>query len=479
MKIKHISFFLPLLILGCDAPSRDLENKQTHSLGSSSVENTPVDANKSIFPLARYSQDVDKWIPPSSTVSQNPLLDESAQQRHFQQLKSHYFGTGENDSSPWNQARIDKFLSSHEAANIINEEVKTYLSDKANYYGINFRLLSPAWKNQVKVNAAVTLPDASAGRAITVRETLARALPAIDPVFNDPRLAGEGYPFDNIQVSAIRAGTPVYVLTTSHDKAWKFIVTPTVTAWVKSDDVASVSNAFVADWRALADRQLGAYIKEPVSVHDGNAFHFIARPGTILPIRQEPTGLSVAVPVKQPDGSAQIKWLSAQKDALAPMPLKMTPANLAALMKSMQGKQYGWGDFNFYNDCSQELRSLLMPFGIFLPRNSAAEAASGRVKDLSSLSPADRLDYLVKNGRPFTTLIHISGHIMLYIGNTELDGKTVPMTYQNLWGLHTRSHEGRSIIGGAVFFPLLLSYPEDQDLLSLAAKPLFALSFIE
>lgn len=50
MKIKHISFFLPLLILGCDAPSRDLENKQTHSLGSSSVENTPVDANKSIFP---------------------------------------------------------------------------------------------------------------------------------------------------------------------------------------------------------------------------------------------------------------------------------------------------------------------------------------------------------------------------------------------------------------------------------------------
>ncbi|RRZ89781.1 SH3 domain-containing C40 family peptidase [Erwinia sp. 198] len=479
MKIKYTIFIFPLLIAGCDASSRNVENKQKCSLVSSVVESTPVDAKKSIFPLTRYSQEIDKWIPPSSVVSQNHLLDESAQQRHFQQLKSHYFGTGKNDGSPWNQARIDKIISSHEATDIINDEIKNYLSDKANYYGINFRLLSPAWKNQVKANATVTLPDASAGRAITVRETLARALPAIDPVFSDPLVAGEGYPFDNIQVSAIRAGTPVYILSTSRDKAWKFIVTPTVVAWVKSDDVADVSDAFVADWRTLADRQLGAYIKEPVSIHDGDTFHFIARPGTILPVRQGPTGLSVAVPVKQPDGSAQVKWLSAQKDTLAPMPLKMTPANLAVLMKSMQGKQYGWGDFNFYNDCSQELRSLLMPFGIFLPRNSAAEAASGRVKNLSALSPADRLAYLVKNGRPFTTLIHIDGHIMLYIGNTELDGKTVPMTYQNIWGLHTRSHEGRSIIGGAVFFPLLLSYPEDRDLLSLAAKPLFALSFIE
>jgi len=479
MKTKYISFIIYLLITGCDTSLSHLKNERMHSSFPSEEKNMPVDENKSIFPMARYSQDVDKWIPPSSIASHTPLLDEATQQRHFQQLKSHYFGTRANDGSPWNQVRIDKILSSNEAANSLHDELKKYLSAEADYYGINFRLLSLAWKNQVRANATVTLPDAYAGRAITVRETLARALPAIDPVFSDPRQAGEGYPFDNIQVSAIRAGTPVYVLTTSNDKAWKYIVTPTVIAWVKSDDIASVSDAFVENWRALADRQLGAYIKEPVSVYEGDVFHFIARPGTILPIRQDRNGLSVAIPVKQAGGSAQIKWVSAQADTLASMPLQMTPANIAVLMKSMQGKQYGWGDFNFHNDCSQEMRSLLMPFGIFLPRNSAAEATSGRVKDISSLSPADRLDYLIKNGRPFTTLIHIDGHIMLYIGYTLQEGKKVPMTYQNMWGLHTRSHEGRSIVGGAVFFPLQLSYPEDEDLVSLAAKPLFALSFME
>ncbi len=34
----------------------------------------------------------------------------------------------------------------------------------------------------------------------------------MDPSFFSPKLAGEGYPFDNLQVSAIRPGTPLYVL---------------------------------------------------------------------------------------------------------------------------------------------------------------------------------------------------------------------------------------------------------------------------
>ncbi|MEB7742580.1 hypothetical protein NGB58_26135, partial [Escherichia coli] len=38
---------------------------------------------------------------------------------------------------------------------------------------------------------------------------------------------------------------------------------------------------------------------------------------------------------------------------------------------------------------------------------------------------------------------------------------------------------GRSIIGGAVFFPLLAAYPESPGLTSLAAKAQFKLGFIE
>lgn len=49
------------------------------------------------------------------------------------------------------------------------------------------------------------------------------------------------------------------------------------------------------------------------------------------------------------------------------MPWRMTPDHLATLMRSMSGRPYGWGNDNFNNDCSAELRSLLMPFGVFLP----------------------------------------------------------------------------------------------------------------
>ncbi len=162
------------------------------------------------------------------------------------------------------------------------------------------------------------------------------------------------------------------------------------------------------------------------------------------------------------------------------MPWEMTPRNIATLMKSMSGRPHGWGIYNFYNDCSAEMRSLLMPFGIFLPRNSAAQVqATTRMIDLSKEDIGPRINYLKEHGKPFTTLIYITGHIMLYIGNTTINGQEVPMTYQNIWGLHTPDSRSRSIIGGSVFFPILPSYPEEPELISLAGKPLFKLGFIE
>lgn len=66
-----------------------------------------------------------------------------------------------------------------------------------------------------------------------VRESLVRALPTDDPLFNDPRQAGEGYPFDNLQMSSLRPGTPVYTLTKSKDQRWQYVVSPAVN-WLGS-----------------------------------------------------------------------------------------------------------------------------------------------------------------------------------------------------------------------------------------------------
>lgn len=118
----------------------------------------------------------------------------------------------------------------------------------------------------------------------------------------------------------------------------------------------------------------------------------------------------------------------------------------------------------------------MLPLVIFLPRNSYDQALSGKPTDLSAYTPDDRLNYLMTHGKPFTTLVYIKGHVMLYIGKTNWQGRQVPMTYQNLRGLRPAGSPSRSIIGQALFFPLLVTYQEDTELTSPAHKPLFIMS---
>jgi cell wall-associated NlpC family hydrolase len=160
------------------------------------------------------------------------------------------------------------------------------------------------------------------------------------------------------------------------------------------------------------------------------------------------------------------------------MPLAATPRNLARLMKALIGRPYGWGNTGFYNDCSSELQSIFAAFGVWLPRHSSTQMSAGRFIDLSAAKPAERLAYLMRKGEPMHTLIYIGGHVMLYLGTTERDGRPVPMVYQDIWGLRPADNSRRAVIGGSVIFPLLLSVPEDPSLQSLAGTPVFQISII-
>ncbi|WP_448868841.1 SH3 domain-containing protein [Enterobacter ludwigii] len=477
--IKPLCLIVPLLLSACHTtPFRPGLN------GVTTAGHVPagyIDPTKSLFPLGNYPQSVDKWLPPGPD-SHVPVMGNTAQQRHFSDLKSRYFGMDADEKSPWNPSYIASVLSQGTEADR-DAGIRKYLGGQSVSWGENFRVHPENWKQQVRNNATTSVDRVyrPSERGIAVRETLVRVLPTADPAYDDPRQAGQGYPFDNLQMSSVRPGTPVYVLATSRDKRWKYVLSPTVTGWVRSEDIAGVDQQFVTEWLTLADKNLGAFIKEPVSVHERGQYYFTARPGTILPFRnRQPGFFDVTVPVRKSDGRAQIRHVRLREDEFVAMPWKMTPGNMAVLMKSMSGSPYGWGNYNFYNDCSAEMRSLMMPFGIFLPRNSAAQIQSvTRIVDLSQEDTRARLRYLTEHGRPFATLVYIPGHIMLYIGNTVINGQNVPMTYQNIWGLRPADSDSRSIIGGAVFLPLLASYPENPGLVSLAGKAQLKLGFIE
>lgn len=445
-----------------------------------------------LFPMTDYDQNADRWIDPSRSDYDSPFLSLNTQRAHGKLLFARYFGSSANDPSPWNPTYIETYVYRNGDPDIsklqqtlIDSFDNTGKPEDKLVYGQNFRPHTKAWIDAIAHNVDVdqfshVYTYVSANRAITTGNTLVRLLPSLDPSFYDYRIGGEGYPFDNFQITAPHPGTPVYVIGSSRDGAWRYVQTPDVRGWVRSGDIGMVDAAFVARWRSAALKRLGAVVDTSTPVRDTNdTFRFIAPIGTLLPIvSSSDAGYDVLVPARTVNGKAVIRTARLSDTQIVSMPWPATPRHIATLIKALIGRPYAWGNLNFYNDCSSELQSMFAPFGIWLPRRSSAQMSVGQVTDLSTASPAERIDYLVNYGRPMRTLVYIGGHVMLYLGNTTYDGKTVPLTYQDIWGLSPKDNSRRAVIGGSAILPLLPTIPEDPALISLAAKPIFKVSIL-
>ncbi|HZZ09771.1 MAG TPA: SH3 domain-containing protein [Paraburkholderia sp.] len=451
----------------------------------------------SLFPIAHYDQDVDHWLPPDTGDYDTPFLSAADQAAHFRALYARYFGTGTAAPSPWNATFVTLRVYGQRGADIaalqqrrIAKYDNTGKDGASLGYGENFRPHDKAWIDAIARNVEVGQFTQAAAyrperRAIATGNLMVRELPTTDPSFYDHRLAGEGYPFDNLQISAVRPGAPLYVLGTSADGAWFYVQTPDVQGWVRSDGVGMADTRFVDAWRAATAKALGAVIVASAPVRDTRGvFRFAAPAGTLLPLVTGNGSLKAAspatllIPVRDIEGAATIRTAELDAAQIAPTPLAATPRHLAMLMRTLIGRPYGWGNSGLYNDCSSELQSIFAAFGVWLPRHSSTQMNAGRMIDLSASTPAQRLDYLAQHGEPLRTLIYIGGHVMLYIGNTTRNGTAVPVVYQDVWGLRPADNSRRVVIGGSVILPLFEHVPEDATLQSLAGTRTFQVTIL-
>lgn len=446
----------------------------------------------SVFPLDKYTQTVADWIKPTDANYDKPLLTTDRQQEHLSILMQHYFG----NLSPWNADYVNQIL--HQAPpndlKTIEQDILSTFSNKDKSademgYGENFRPHSLAWSEHIAKNINLDqlgqLTYQPNHRAIAVDNLLARTLPTDDVHFYNSKLAGEGYPFDNLQMSSLWAGTPVYILGVSRNRAWTLVLTPDFVAWVKSEGIAYVNARFVEIWEKASEKRLAAITQTRTALldHHGQLL-FTAYVGSIFPIKSTTnTQTTLLVPVADIHQSAHIQLTSVSTHHIAEIPLSPTPHELSHIMQTLLDRPYGWGNMYFYNDCSAELKNLFTPFGIWLPRHSADQVFAGKIVDMSGAPQEERLSYLMNNGHPFVTIIYIGGHVVLFIGNypnpNSSDHTSIAMTYQNLWGLSPNPPSRRAVIGKSVFFPLLLQYPEDATLVSLANKKYFQVSFLD
>lgn len=432
--------------------------------------NLPV----TIFPLQHYDQNISDWINAKDTQLDQPLISKHEQRLRLLDYLNHWL-------SPWNSAHVKKILLEKRPSIFTLERwlLEDFSNRGKNYaalnYGENFQPQSAHWFQAIIANVDLSqlrqLRYHSNHYGITIRNTEVRALPTNAADFYHYTQAGQGYPFDNLQVSILWFASPIYVLAESHDQAWDLILSSSVIGWVHADDVAYANAHFRHVWRKASYKHLLAITHTETTIDDlQHHFQALTYVGTILPeYKSHLFSKEVLIPNVN-NHYAELKIGEVKSSDIAEMPLRATPRHFVNIIKTLIGRPYGWGGLYFYNDCSLELKNLFTPFAIWLPRHSSDQEIAGHTNDLSHFTMKQRLHLLHQIGKPFVTLIYIGGHIVDYLGtytNPYTHHQTL-LSYQNVWGLAPPNNSRRAVIGKAVIFPLLTHYKEDPGVFSQA-----------
>ena len=302
------------------------------------------------------------------------------------------------------------------------------------------------WQRLVANSNKEAYPSGLA-RGITLRHTNLRAMPTSAPFYLNPDKPGEGFPFDYFQHTSLPVGTPVFICNVSRDGQWRLVESALTVGWLPAKDVAEVDDAFVERWLS---RPLAALVRDKVML--GTSTEHI---GTLLPLSGAASpgrghALSVYCPLRGDDGRAAIGTVVLGPGDAAPVPLPLSPAEVARVGNEMMGQPYGWGGLVERRDCSALTRDLFAPFGIWLPRNSSRQAKVGLPISLAGYSNEEKEAVILGQAKPFLSLIWLPGHIGVYVG--QYKGK--PVMFHNMWGVRTRygdgSCDGRAVVGKAV-----------------------------
>lgn len=309
-------------------------------------------------------------------------------------------------------------------------------------YAENMRPWSSAAWEGMRANAALDSVPGEVRPAIVTQHADLRLVPTLRPGFARIRGAGQGWPFDDFQQSSLAVGVPVMVHHASRDGAWLLVQSPMAWGWVEASRVAFVDEAFKTLWR---EAPLACFVKEGVPLSDGGAFVAMADIGTVLPMQSG----GVLVPVRSRRGLAESVAAAPATGTFVAMPEKLTADAVASVGDRMMGAAYGWGGMYGNRDCSAMMRDLFAPFGIWLPRNSAAQAKAGDFHEIRSLDAQAKKQAILRGAEPFRTLLWLPGHIGLYVG--EYRGE--PVFFHDIWGIRNTlpdGSEGRVILGRAV-----------------------------
>jgi hypothetical protein len=391
----------------------------------SALKNTPQDATYFLNPATKNK----------------PLVAPNTQKTILQDYINHYI-------SPWTNR--DPILSDSAIKQMEERTLDKFL--KQPNWGENLQPYSKKWLTDIADNMALQNFPNRHIKVITLSSTNLRLFPTMEPAFDNPQQAGEGYPFDYLQESSVPPSTPAIILQTTRDGAWNLVRLNNDIGWIATEDLAKVDDNFISQWET---NKYIAILKDQLSVFTtSHRFLFKTNLGSVYPlIRETENNFTLLVASADANNNAVIKTAVIPKNTAVTMPLLLTQKNIAVLANSILGNPYGWGGIHGYRDCSSTMTDLFTPFGVWLPRNSYDQIHTKNFITLEGKKDTHKENILADKGIPFVTLVGLPGHIMLYLGKNN--GKLYVL--QNMWGIHTKTifgKKGRALIGKTVITPI-------------------------
>lgn len=212
--------------------------------------------------------------------------------------------------------------------------------------------------------------------------------------------------FDSNQYTRMSAFLPVFIMHTSKDGQFYYVMTEFMRGWVPVEKIKIYSQvAFsgiqqmpfirvIKDNTTIGGVKYGIGDKVPLLSYDNNEALVLTPQGTYA--KAELNGSFVI-------GNA-----------------KYDEKLMKAMAESQLNNPYDWGGKAGYRDCSAYVRDLWRVFGADIPRSSGLQKLVG--KKLIDKPKSEKEFYTVlKNAKPYRTLIFFKGHVIMYGGMEDGD----------------------------------------------------------
>ena len=282
--------------------------------------------------------------------------------------------------------------------------------------------------------------------AITTSNVQVRNLPTNKPFMKNPKLDGEGFAFDYLQNTRLHINTPLFVSHTNVDGSWAFVKNPSSYGWIPVQNIYKISKKELKKWKNYPKIVI---TKEKMPIYDTSQnFLRYAKIGALFPLIKSEKNFYKSFVYDRLAGKI---YVDIPKDFASLFPLEFTKKNIFKITKQLLQEKYGWGGFLGNRDCSALTQDYFRVFGIWIPRNSTFQSRAKNSISLKDKTPAQKEKIIQKFGIPFISLLHLKGHIMLYMGKYNAKAYVL----HNLWGIHTKN-DHRYFIGRAILSNLYL-----------------------